>query len=121
MASSASILGGGRYDNLVGDVGGDRVPGVGFAMGDMVMGLVAQKYQKVPALRASPADVLVTIFDKNSVAESLRLAAELRAGGRAKPSGIPSQPSWTGSSSTPTLLACGLPRLWGQMSRPRTR
>src|SRR5205807_2684664 len=73
-----SILGGGRYDNLVGDVGGDRVPGVGFAMGDMVMGLVAQKFQKTPALRASPSDVLVTFFDKTSVAESLRLATELR-------------------------------------------
>ena len=76
-----SILGGGRYDNLVGDVGGDPVPGVGFAMGDMVMGLVAQKFQKTPELRASPADVLVTIFDKTGVTESLRLAAELRAGG----------------------------------------
>jgi len=76
-----SILGGGRYDNLVGDVGGNPVPGVGFAMGDMVMGLVAQKYQKVPALRPSPAEVLVTIFDKTSLNESLRLATELRAGG----------------------------------------
>jgi len=76
-----SIFGGGRYDNLVGDVGGDPVPGVGFAMGDMVMGLVAQKFGKTPALRASPAEVLVTIFDKTSVTESLRLAAELRAGG----------------------------------------
>ena len=76
-----SILGGGRYDNLVGDVGGNPVPGVGFAMGDMVMGLVAHKFQKVPALRPSPAEVLVTIFDKSAVNESLRLAAELRAGG----------------------------------------
>jgi len=76
-----SILGGGRYDNLVGDVGGNPVPGVGFAMGDMVMGLVAQKYQKVQALRPSPAEVLVTIFDNTSLNESLRLATELRAGG----------------------------------------
>jgi len=76
-----SILGGGRYDNLVGDVGGDRLPGVGFAMGDMVMGLVAQKFQKLPPLRASPAEVLVTIFDKTSINDALRLATELRAGG----------------------------------------
>jgi histidyl-tRNA synthetase len=76
-----TILGGGRYDNLVGDVGGDRVPGVGFAMGDMVMGLVAQKFNKVPALRPSPAQVLVTTFDAASLPESLRLAGELRAGG----------------------------------------
>jgi len=76
-----AILGGGRYDNLVGDVGGDRLPGVGFAMGDMVIGLVAQKYGKVPALATSPTQVLVTVFSPASQAESLRLAAELRAAG----------------------------------------
>jgi histidyl-tRNA synthetase len=76
-----AILGGGRYDNLVGDVGGDRVPGVGFAMGDVVIGLVAEKYGKVPALKPSPSDVLVTTFDKGSLLEALRLAAELRAAG----------------------------------------
>jgi histidyl-tRNA synthetase len=76
-----AILGGGRYDNLVGDVGGDRLPGVGFAMGDMVMGLVAQKYGRVPAFQASPAQVLVTQFSLATAADSLRLAAELRAAG----------------------------------------
>jgi histidyl-tRNA synthetase len=76
-----AILGGGRYDNLVADVGGDRLPGVGFAMGDMVMGLVAQKYGRVPPLRPSPAQALVTQFNPALAAESLRLAAELRAAG----------------------------------------
>jgi histidyl-tRNA synthetase len=76
-----AILGGGRYDDLVGAVGGDRMPGVGFAMGDVVMGLVAQKYGKVPGLSASPSQVLVTMFDKDSQTEALRLAAELRAAG----------------------------------------
>ena len=69
-----------RFD-LVGDVGGDRLPGVGFAMGDVVIGLVAQKYLKVPPLRPSPTQVLVAQFDQTSPAEALRLAAELRAGG----------------------------------------
>lgn len=76
-----AILGGGRYDNLVGDVGGDRLPGVGFAMGDVVIGLVAQKYGKTPAFKTSPAEVLVTVFGKEMLTESLRLAAELRAAG----------------------------------------
>jgi histidyl-tRNA synthetase len=76
-----AILGGGRYDNLVGDVGGDRLPGVGFAMGDVVIGLVAQKYGKVGDLRASPAEVLVTVFNAETLAEALKLAAELRAAG----------------------------------------
>ncbi len=76
-----AILGGGRYDNLVGDVGGNRLPGMGFAMGDVVIGLVAQRYGKVPPLRPSPSQVLVTTFDADSLPESLRLAAELRAAG----------------------------------------
>jgi histidyl-tRNA synthetase len=76
-----AILGGGRYDNLVGDVGGERLPGLGYAMGDVVIGLVAQKYGKVPALRISPTQVLVTTFDAASQAEALKLTSELRAAG----------------------------------------
>ncbi|MBF8285070.1 MAG: hisS [Anaerolineales bacterium] len=76
-----AILGGGRYDNLVGDVGGERLPGVGFAMGDMVIGLMAQQYGKVPPLRPSPAEVLVTVFDRAGLADALKLAGELRAAG----------------------------------------
>jgi histidyl-tRNA synthetase len=76
-----AILGGGRYDNLVGDVGGDRLPGMGFAMGDVVIGLVAQKYGKVPVLGGSPSQVLVTTFDGAGQDAALRLAADLRAAG----------------------------------------
>jgi histidyl-tRNA synthetase len=38
-----AILGGGRYDNLMADVGGDPLPGVGFAMGDLVITLILEK------------------------------------------------------------------------------
>ncbi len=77
-----AILGGGRYDNLVGAVGGDPLPGVGFAMGDLVVSLVLEKFNCLPeGLGASPAEVLVTVFDENSMANSLRLAAELRQAG----------------------------------------
>ena len=78
-----AILGGGRYDNLVADVGGDRVSGVGFAMGDMVIGLVAAKYNKIPAFPKSPASALVTIFGAGSMADSLAAARDLRAAGLA--------------------------------------
>jgi histidyl-tRNA synthetase len=77
-----AILGGGRYDNLVGAVGGDPLPGVGFAMGDLVVSLVLEKFNCLPqGLGASPAEVLVTVFDENSMANSLRLASELRQAG----------------------------------------
>jgi histidyl-tRNA synthetase len=76
-----AILGGGRYDNLVADVGGDPLPGVGFAMGDVVTGLVLEKYGAKPNLRPNPADIFVSTFDEASRPETLRLTAELRAAG----------------------------------------
>ncbi len=76
-----AILGGGRYDNLVADVGGKPLPGVGFAMGDMVVTLVLQKYGRLPALDAPPAPILVTVFDADHLLEAYRLAAEVRREG----------------------------------------
>ncbi len=76
-----AILGGGRYDNLVAAVGGEPLPGVGFAMGDMVITLVLEAYGLRPTLPVTPAQVLVTVFDDAHVLASLRLAQELRAAG----------------------------------------
>ncbi len=77
-----SILGGGRYDNLLADVGGDPLPGVGFAMGDVVITLVLEKYGLLPTdLTIYPAPVLVTVFDQERLLESFRLASELRRAG----------------------------------------
>ena len=76
-----SILGGGHYGNLVGDVGGSPLPGVGFAMGDVMATLVLEKYGCLPELAISPAPVMVTIFDEERLSGALALAAEIRAGG----------------------------------------
>ncbi len=43
-----AIFGGGRYDNLVGDVGGDPVGGVGFAVGDLIITLILEQYGRLP-------------------------------------------------------------------------
>jgi len=77
-----SILGGGRYDRLLSDVGGERLPAVGFAMGDVVFTLMLEKYGLLPKeLKVNPAGVLVSVFSQELFGESLRLAAELRRGG----------------------------------------
>jgi histidyl-tRNA synthetase len=74
-----SILGGGRYDNLLAAVGGDPLPAVGFAMGDVVITLLLEKYGLLPNdLDINPAPVLVTVFDDERQLDSLRLAAKLR-------------------------------------------
>lgn len=76
-----AILGGGRYDNLLADVGGEPLSGVGFAMGDVVIGIVLEENGLLPSFAATPAPVLVTIFDETLWLDSLRLAAQLRQAG----------------------------------------
>lgn len=76
-----AVLGGGHYDNLVGDVGGDPLPGVGFAMGDVMIGLLLQKYGVLHNTQKAPADVLVTIFDDSFVSNSFDLLKILHESG----------------------------------------
>ena len=78
---SRAIFGGGRYDNLMRDVGGDPLSGVGFAMGDVVIGLILKTMGLIPPFVPTPAPVLITIFDESLWMNSYALAAELRATG----------------------------------------
>ncbi|MFN2216294.1 MAG: histidine--tRNA ligase [Anaerolineales bacterium] len=76
-----SILGGGRYDNLLADVGGEPLPCTGFAMGDVVISLILQEKGLVPTFDVSPAQVLVTVFSDELSDQSQALSAELRSKG----------------------------------------
>ncbi len=77
-----AILGGGRYDNLMAAVGGDPMPAVGFAMGDVVITVILEELGRLPQhLTASPAEILVTVFDESTAPASFALASELREAG----------------------------------------
>ena len=76
-----AIFGGGRYDNLLADVGGQPLSGVGFAMGDVVIGIILQEAGLLPEFELTPAQVLVTVFDEALWLESYKLSAELRDAG----------------------------------------
>lgn len=76
-----AILGGGRYDNLLEDVGGTPLSGMGFAMGDVVIGIVLQENGLLPEFAQTPAPVLVTVFDETLLLQSFALAADLRREG----------------------------------------
>lgn len=78
---SRAILGGGRYDNLVSDVGGNRLPGVGFAMGDVVIELVLRDAGILPDRSEKAPQVFVTVFDADTISDSLKLASDLREAG----------------------------------------
>jgi len=107
-----AVLGGGRYDNLVGDVGGDRLPGVGFAMGDVVIQLVLEKFGCLPSLRAAPAQVLVTTFGQGEVGASLDLGRRLREVGLLvewypTPDRLPKQLKYADQAGIRFAVICG--------------
>jgi len=78
---SRAILGGGRYDNLVADVGGNPLTGVGFAMGDVVIELILREKGVVPQdLRERP-QVIVTVFNEETLTESLMISENIRKAG----------------------------------------
>ncbi len=76
-----AILGGGRYDNLLEDVGGNPLSGMGFAMGDVVIGIILKENGLLPEFEQTPASILVTVFDESLLLKSYELAAELRRAG----------------------------------------
>ncbi|HEX8852614.1 MAG TPA: histidine--tRNA ligase [Pyrinomonadaceae bacterium] len=80
--SAGSLGGGGRYDNLVGMFSGRDVPACGFSLGLERIIVVMTEREMFPAdLTKAAADVLVTLWDADSVESALALARELRASG----------------------------------------
>lgn len=73
-----AVLGGGHYGNLVADVGGNPLPGVGFAMGDVMATILLEKYGRIPEIQPFEDSVLVTVFDEACLQQSTAFAAGLR-------------------------------------------
>ena len=77
-----SLGGGGRYDNLVGMFLGEDVPACGFSLGlERIIVVMTEREMFPEALVSSPADVMVSIWNEGSVADSISLAQELRSAG----------------------------------------
>jgi histidyl-tRNA synthetase len=77
-----SLGGGGRYDNLVGMFLGDDVPACGFSLGlERIIVVMTEREMFPPQIASSPADVMVSIWNEESVADSISLAQELRRAG----------------------------------------
>ncbi|HKG78525.1 MAG TPA: histidine--tRNA ligase [Pyrinomonadaceae bacterium] len=79
---SGSLGGGGRYDNLVGMFLGQDIPACGFSLGlERILVVMSEKDMFPARLSSSPADVMVAIWNKDSISQSIELAHELRAAG----------------------------------------
>jgi histidyl-tRNA synthetase len=81
-AQLRALLGGGRYDNLVGLLGGPAIPGVGFGMGDAPMIEMLREVGKLPDVGES-LDLFVIDADESFFADALRLVGRLRESGLA--------------------------------------
>lgn len=82
LGAQSTVCGGGRYNNLIEQLGGDSVPGVGFAMGFERL-LLTLEAENVEIEDNEKSDVLVAMLDKSNACRNygLTLAKKLRSEG----------------------------------------
>ncbi len=79
LGSQSAVCGGGRYDNLVEELGGPSIPAVGFAIGlDRLISLLSKDLQE--KLRR-PIEVFIIPMGKEASEVALTLSVPLRAKG----------------------------------------
>ncbi len=76
LGAQDALLGGGRYDNLVQDLGGKVVPGIGFAAGieRLLLILEAEKYN----FKKHTPDIYFICIEKDAIHVMLSLSKKLR-------------------------------------------
>ncbi|KZX59389.1 histidine--tRNA ligase [Halioglobus sp. HI00S01] len=77
LGSQGTVCGGGRYDGLVEQLGGNPVPGVGFAMGVERLVLLLEACGTLPAAPAQ-ADVYVVSFGDDAQRQAIATTETLR-------------------------------------------
>ena len=78
LGAQGTVCAGGRYDGLVGQLGGKATPGVGFAMGVERLVLLLETLELLPAELNSPADLYLCAFGEAAELAGLGLAERLR-------------------------------------------
>ncbi|HEX9927837.1 MAG TPA: histidine--tRNA ligase [Pyrinomonadaceae bacterium] len=79
---AGSLGGGGRYDGLIGMFGKEEIPACGFSLGlERILVVMNERGMFPEHLTKTAADVLVTIWNEETIADSLELANDLRAQG----------------------------------------
>ena len=79
-----AICGGGRYDNLLNDLGGTDLPALGFGMGDVVLGELLKERHLVPETTGTGADLFFVGGNgalEHPIGDALRLLHLLRDAG----------------------------------------
>lgn len=72
-----SLFGGGRYDNLLAVFGGDSIPAVGFAVGDIPARDFLETHNLLPDYTPS-TELMLCIVEESATPHAIRLAQDLR-------------------------------------------
>jgi len=80
LGAQSAVCGGGRYDGLVAECGGQPTPGIGFAVGIERILLALEKQNLLPA-PSNQIDVFVAPMGKNTQGIAFKLLSDLRKQG----------------------------------------
>ena len=80
LGAQSTVCGGGRYDQLIEQLGGPEIPGVGFGLGLERLLLIAEA-QGVSFPNPRPVDVFIAAIGEEAENEALKLAKRLRKAG----------------------------------------
>ncbi len=77
-----AIGGGGRYDNLLADLGGPKVTATGFGMGDCVLEILLEEKGLPTQEEPEEIDYFIAYTDKTLLAKAVEITAVLRSAGK---------------------------------------
>lgn len=77
LGAQSAVAGGGRYDGLIEEIGGNPTPGIGFAAG-LERVLIALEKQTVLQAEKVPLDAFIVVADENADVYAFNLLTQLR-------------------------------------------
>ena len=72
-----SLAGGGRYDDLLSLFGGEKIPAVGFAMGDVTVRDFLETHNLLPTY-APATELMIAVVEEDAMPHAIKLAQDLR-------------------------------------------
>ena len=75
--NSRSLFGGGRYDELLAQFGGEKIPAVGFGMGDVTARHFLEAHNLMPEY-APATELMICIVEESASTHAVKLAQDLR-------------------------------------------
>jgi histidyl-tRNA synthetase len=78
-----AIFGGGRYDDLLGDIGGQPAGGVGLGFGDVVIAELMSDLGLLPSVADGAPEIIIGFMQDEQYETAVRITAALRRNGKA--------------------------------------